>query len=177
MATRKNVTQNLNPRKEDVTNCCKYLNKLADHGWKDKNIFPTVLKWGLLSPFSFIIKYNSNSENWMPWLQLYGHSQTGKTTLGKIVFNIWNQKIQYHSIGFNHIDSVARFGSVVSKDTYPKLVNEIGALSNNSYGKYTNIIEMIKHSVESTTVRGKFMNNNNNMLSRHICIEPYDIYI
>jgi hypothetical protein len=158
----KNVTQNVDVRKEDIINCCNYLNKLADYGWKDKDIFPTVLKWGLISPFSFIIKYNSNSENWMPWLQLYGHSQTGKTTLGKIVFSIWNQNIKDHSIGFNHMDSIARFGNVISKNTYPKLVNEIGALSNNSYGKYTNIIEIIKHSVESITVRGKFMNNNNN---------------
>ena len=159
---RKNVTQNIDVKKEDATHCCNYLNELAESGWKDKRIFPTVLKWGLLSPFSFIIKYNSMSKNWMPWLQLYGHGQTGKTTLGEIVFDIWNQNISDHSIGFNHIDSPARFGYVQSRDTYPKLVNEIGALSNNTYGKYTHIIELIKHSVESITVRGKFMNNNNN---------------
>lgn len=159
---RKNVTQNIEVKKEDAINCCHYLNKLAEHGWIDKRIFPTVLKWGMISPFNFILKYNSDSEDWMPWLQLYSYGQTGKTTLGKIVFNIWNLNIQEHSIGFNHIDSVARFGNVISRDTYPKLVNEIGALCNNSYGKYTNIIEMIKHSVESITVRGKYMNNNNN---------------
>ena len=29
----------------------------------------------------------------------------------------------------------------------------------NSFGKYTTIVEMIKHSVESSTVRGKYMDN------------------
>jgi hypothetical protein len=165
---RKNTTQNQDIKREHVIACCNYLNELAEQGWMDKGIFPTVLKWGMISPFSFALKYNSVSKNWMPWLQLYGHGQTGKTTLGEIVFDIWNQNPRDHSIGFNHIDSVARFGNVLSRDTYPKLVNEIGALSHNSSGKYIHIIEMIKHSVESTTVRGKYMNNNNSNSYQHI---------
>lgn len=162
---RKDVTQITDIKKEDAIRCCEYLDHLAEYGWKNKNIFPTVLKWGLVAPFSFIIKYSSNSENWMPWLQLYGHGQTGKTTLGKLVLNIWNLDYKAYSLGFNHIDSVARFGNVVSRDTYPKLINEIGALSMNSFGKYTTIVEMIKHSIESSTVRGKYVDNsshNNN---------------
>jgi hypothetical protein len=159
----KEVTQSLILEKEKILKCCQYLNHLAEYGWMDKRIFPTVIKWAMVSPFSFILKYNK-SDSWLPWLQLYGLGQTGKTTLGRIILNIWNLEVQNYSIGFNHIDSVARFGNIISRDTYPKLVNEIGALSTNYFGKYLAIVEMIKHSVESMTVRGKYMVNavNNN---------------
>jgi hypothetical protein len=153
----KDVTQSVEIRKEDAEKCCDYLNELAETGWKNKNIFPTVLKWGIISPFSFIIK--QSTDNYMHWLQLYGQGQTGKTTLGYIVLSIWNLKARDHSLGFNHIDTVPRFGNNVSRDTYPKLVNEVGALSTNSYSRYTAIIEMVKHSIESITARGKHLDS------------------
>lgn len=155
----KDVTQSVDINKVDVEKCCDYLNELAETGWKNKNIFPTVLKWGIVSPFSFIIK--QSTDNYMHWLQLYGQGQTGKTTLGYIVLSIWNLKARDHSLGFNHIDTVPRFGNNVSKDTYPKLVNEVGALSTNSYSRYTAIIEMVKHSIESITARGKHLDSGN----------------
>lgn len=155
----KDVTQSVDIKKEDADKCCEYLNELAETGWKNKKIFPSVLKWGIVSPFSFIIK--QSSDNYMHWLQLYGQGQTGKTTLGYIVLSIWNLKTRDHSLGFNHIDTVPRFGNNVSRDTYPKLVNEVGALSTNSYSRYTAIIEMVKHSIESITARGKHLDSGN----------------
>lgn len=145
--------------KEEVMKCCDYLDLLAEKGWKNKCIFPTVLKWGIMSPFSFIIKYNSN--NWMPWLQLYGHGQTGKTSLGKLILKIWNLNEKSNSLSFSHIDSIARFANVVGRDTYPKIINEIGAMSTDSYGKYRNIIEIMKSSVEGITARGRYHDYNN----------------
>ncbi|MDN5867946.1 MAG: hypothetical protein L0H55_11180, partial [Candidatus Nitrosocosmicus sp.] len=162
---KKDITQSDNIDKTDVKRCCEYLNRLVESGWKNKNIFPTVIKWGILSPFSFSIKFNS--DEWFPWLQLYGLGQTGKTTLGYIVLNIWNLNNKNNVLGFNHIDSVARFGNIASKDTYPKLINEVGALLTNAYGKYTPIIELIKHSVESITVRGKYVDNNSNSFASY----------
>ena len=140
--------------KNEVLQCIHFLNQLASNGWKNKNIFPTVLKWGIVSPFGFSIKFNS--DGYFRWLQLYGMGQTGKTTLGNIVLSIWNLNKKGKSIGFNNIDSVPRFGHTVSKDTYPILVNEAGPLFTNSYGKYTPILELLKHSIESTTCRGKY---------------------
>ncbi len=148
------------PDKNKVIRCIDFLDYLATKGWKNKNIFPTVLKWGLIAPFSFSIKFASDS--WLPWLQLYGCGQTGKTTIGQLVLHIWNQDKRVKSIGFNNIDSVARFGHTISKDTYPILVNEVGSLSTNNYsGKQVSIIETIKHSVESITCRGKYFEGKN----------------
>ena len=154
---RKKVKQSEELNVNDAINCCDYLDYLASNGWQNKNIFPTVVKWGIIAPFSFIIKHNS--DNWLPWLQLYGHGQTGKTTLGRLILKIWNLEEKNYSLGFNHIDSVARLGNTISKDTYPKLINEVGALSINTHSKYTPIIEMIKHSIESITSRGRYSEN------------------
>jgi hypothetical protein len=98
------VTQNITSEwdEEKVKQCIGFLDYLANKGWKNKNIFPTVLKWGIVAPFSFSIKYNS--EEWLPWLQLYGCGQTGKTTLGHLVLSIWNLNTRTKSIGFTHID-------------------------------------------------------------------------
>jgi len=151
-----NTTQSMGAElsKKQVSQCIQFLNHLASNGWKNKNIFPTVLKWGLVSPFGFSIKFNSGG--FFPWLQMYGRGQSGKTTLGELVLSIWDFDRKDKSVGFNNIDSVARFGYTVSKDTYPILVNEVGSLFTNSYGRYTPILELIKHSIESTTCRGKF---------------------
>ena len=60
--------------KEDAVRCCQMLDKLAteeEEGWLNKKIFPTVLKWAVMSPFSFVIK-QCNKNNFLPWLMLYG---------------------------------------------------------------------------------------------------------
>lgn len=153
----KNISQSTDAvSKENVVECCNLLNTLST-GWKNKDIFPTVIKWGIMSPFSFIIK--SNSDGWMPYLQLYGWGKTGKTTLGMLVSKIWNRSTKMKK-GFSNIDTIPRLGEAISKDTYPVLVNEVGSLyETGKYRKYTSVLETIKHSVESTTVRGKFIDS------------------
>lgn len=151
----KNITQSSNAFfKEDVVECCNLLDTLSS-GWKNKDIFPTVIKWGLISPFSFIIK--SNSEEWMPYLQMYGWGKSGKTTLGTLVYMIWNRSTKLKK-GFSNMDTVPRLGETISKDTYPVLVNEVGSLyETGRFDRYKAIKETIKHGVESTTTRGKFI--------------------
>ena len=46
---------------------------------KKKVAFPTVLKWGILTPFSFITKtQTAGVEDWLPWLYLYDSNRYGK---------------------------------------------------------------------------------------------------
>jgi hypothetical protein len=153
----KNVSQSFEEiSKENAVECCNLLNILAS-GWKNKDIFPTVIKWGLMSPFTFIIK--SNIEEYVPWLQLFGWGKSGKTTLGLLVYMIWNRSTKLKK-GFSNIDSIPRLGETISKDTYPVLVNEVGSLyENGGFSRNKSIREIIKHGGESTTVRGKFIDN------------------
>ncbi|MGD9534538.1 MAG: hypothetical protein AB7V56_12315 [Candidatus Nitrosocosmicus sp.] len=148
----KNVSQSIEEiSKDNALECCNLLDKLSS-GWKNKDIFPTVIKWGLMSPFIFIIK--SNTEELVPWLQLFGWGRSGKTTLGLLVYMIWNRSTKLKK-GFSNIDTIPRLGETLSKDTYPVLVNEVGSLyESGGFSRYKAIRETIKHSVESTTARG-----------------------
>jgi len=154
---KKDITQKSSEiSKEEAELCCQFLDKLAseDGGWKNKNIFPTVLKWGIIAPFSFSIK-QVNKNGFLPWLMLYGESTSGKSTLGEIVYKIW--RIKDDDKGFTSIDTYPRLGQIISQNTYPVLINEVGALSaSNGFGKYTGILEMMKNSVTGITARSKF---------------------
>ncbi len=173
LVNRKLVKQDTTSRaqitEEDIQECCALLNKLAEDGWKNKNIFPTVLKWAILSPYAFIIKTNKDISKFesfkdrcrfLPWLLLHGQSQSGKSTLGQLVGFIWRHSGEDFEKGYSSIDTVAKLGNTLSKSTYPTLINEGGSLSENQFGKYTNIIETIKTSVESKIARGKFISYN-----------------
>ncbi|MGD9673728.1 MAG: hypothetical protein AB7U98_09645 [Candidatus Nitrosocosmicus sp.] len=154
----KNISQSNNAiSKKDAAECCNLLDILSS-GWKNKDVFPTVIKWGLISPFIFIIK--SNTEELVPWLQMFGWGKSGKTTLGMLVYMIWNRSTKLKK-GFSNIDTIPRLGETISKDTYPVLVNEVGSLyETGRFNRYKSISDTIKHGVESTTVRGKFIDPN-----------------
>jgi hypothetical protein len=155
------ITQRIDkyPEQNEVLQCTNLLDELSQK-YKNKDIFPTVVKWAVVAPFSFILKGN---DNWMPWLQPYGITKSGKSTLGIIALAVWRKHKSVdkkdHQLGFNNIDSVARFGNAISKSTYPVLVNEVGALPNE---RYCFIVEMIKHAVENQTARGKFVDGSYN---------------
>lgn len=143
---------------DQIRECVDVLDGLAQR-YRKKAVFPTVIKWAVLAPFSYIKKgENVTTDNWLPFLQPYGRTRAGKSTLGVIALAVWrkhgNSDKRDHQLGFGNIDSVARFGNAISKTTYPVLVNEVGALASD---KYYYLVEMIKHSVESQSVRGKFV--------------------
>ena len=55
-----------------------------------------------------------------------------------------------------------KLGQILSQTTYPILINEVGVLStNNSFGKYNSIIEMMKSSITGITARSKFLSYSN----------------
>ncbi|MGC2426402.1 MAG: hypothetical protein WA421_05155, partial [Nitrososphaeraceae archaeon] len=66
------------PTEEEIRKCAALLISLQSK-YKRKEIFPTFLKWGIMAPFSYILK-QIDGEQWMPWLFPYGWTNTGKTT-------------------------------------------------------------------------------------------------
>jgi len=137
------------PDREKLKRALLLLNELAEMWFKhaiDK--FATVVKWGAVAPFSYVIKQRGR---FLKWLYLYGDSATGKTTLARIVLKIWGLDSKNEKTGAS-IDTPARFGYVVSSSTFPVLVNEPGgALAKED------IVEMLKNSVDGTIVRGKYV--------------------
>ncbi|MEM4976485.1 MAG: hypothetical protein QXT64_04075, partial [Desulfurococcaceae archaeon] len=134
---------------EKLREALELLNELAEVWFKHaQEKFSTVIKWGAIAPFGYILKQKGK---WIPWLYLYGDSATGKTTLGKIVLKMWGLDAKHEKTGAS-IDTTARLGYVLSMSTFPILVNEPGgALSKED------VVEMAKSAVENTTARGKYL--------------------
>jgi hypothetical protein len=125
-----------------------------------KTAFPTVLKWGLVAPFSFIIKTESKGvENALQGVTLYDKSDTGKSTLAiYAVLAVWrkhdDKKGKDNHLGPGSVDSEYRLGQAISRSTYPVLVDEVGSLGEDRFYK---IVEMIKYALLHRVARsGKF---------------------
>ncbi len=142
------------PTKEEIVRATNVLNELVTK-YKRKEIISTLIKWSIVSPFSYVLKQleEEGEERWMSWLYLYGWTNTGKTTSGRIVLAIWrkHKDKKKHDVGFSNIDNVARFARAVSYDTYPVLINEVHLNDE----RQKQLVESIKHAVQSQTARAR----------------------
>lgn len=140
------------PKQEEIQRCINILDELASR-YKRTDVFATLIRWTIVAPFDFCLKQCKGV--FIPWLQLYGFSGTGKTSLGDIPLAVWGK---YHDknykIPYTNIDTVPKFGEVLSKSTYPITVNEVGALSDD---KHRPLVEMFKNAIETQTARSKFV--------------------
>ena len=141
------------PKDEEIKKCTDLLLSLQSK-YKRREVFPTFLKWGIMAPFSYILK-QLDGEQWMPWLFPYGWTNTGKTTNGKIVLAIWRKHRDKtkHDIGFSSTDNVARFARAISYNTYPVLINEVQLDDD----RQKQLVEALKHAVQSQTARARLM--------------------
>ncbi|MEM1661196.1 MAG: hypothetical protein QXR17_08695, partial [Candidatus Bathyarchaeia archaeon] len=134
---------------EKLKQALTLLNELAETWFKHvQEKFSTVIRWGAIAPFGYILKQKSK---WLHWLYLYGDSATGKTTLGRIVLKLWGLDSRHEKSGAS-IDTIPRLGYVLSMSTFPVLVNEPG----NALAR-EDVVEAIKNAVDSAVVRGRYV--------------------
>lgn len=144
----------LKPSFDQIKRCCELLDILQSR-FKNKDIFPTLVKWSILAPFNYILK--QVHKKWMRWLYPYGWANTGKSTLGDICCCIWNLYQNKDSIlPFTAVDTKARLGEALSKSTYPIVINEVAQLNDENRNK--DMVEMIKTAVTDLNARKKFVN-------------------
>lgn len=136
------------PTPEEMALCAKRLYELSNFYKDNLDTLATVLKWSMMSDFSYAMK---QAGKWMPWMYLKGSAGSGKTTLAKIGLYIYGIPTSENNIGGSSFDTVARLGAKISKDCSMRVVNEPAAVFNRSS---TN--EMVKVCVESTTGRSKY---------------------
>ena len=137
------------PSKEELFQAVKVLNSLAEVFKDNTGLLATVLKWGLLSVFSYAKKQVGK---WMPYMYLKGSAGSGKTTLAKILLYIHGTPNNENNIGGSGFDTQARVGAKLSKSCDPLVVNEPAG----AFNRYS-VVEMLKVCVESTTGRGKMI--------------------
>jgi len=137
------VTQ---PNTDEIKSAINLLEELHRAYKKEATVLATVLKWGVVSIFSYARK--QAGANWFPWLYLVGAGQSGKTTLAKIsafFYGVPNDKMNIGGASFN---SDYRIGVAVSRDCGLTIVNEPKATFKNE-----NTTETVKNSVELKVCR------------------------
>ena len=99
---------------EDIRKCAEFLNELVTRS-KHPEILVTLMKWAILSPFSYVFKQLSQEgiERWMPWPYLDGHTQTSKTTDGTIALAIHRK--QKTKVGLGSVDNIRRLAEAISR--------------------------------------------------------------
>jgi len=142
------------PDEKELRKALKLLNELANKWYADRiEKFATIIKWGVVAPFSFVMKkWNKSTDIVFPWVYLWGTASSGKTTMARIVLMLWGLGSR-NIIGGAMIDNLPRFGQIVSSTTMPIVANEVIL-------EKAEVIDAIKASIEGTVARGKFIAGN-----------------
>lgn len=135
------------PSKNSVKSALKVWDDLYTVYPGDSKKLAHILRWGLLSPFSYILK---TEYSWRPCLFLYGASQTSKTTLAEISLSVYTDITEEISIGGGAFDTPYRIGEALSRQGYGTVVNEPAS----SIESKDNV-EIIKRAIESGYSREK----------------------
>lgn len=113
----------------------------------DESKLAHILRWGLLSPFSYILK---TQYQWLPMLFLYGASGTSKTTLAEISLCPYTRITDSISIGGASFNTEYRIGEKLSKQGIGTIINEPSSSITNDV-----LIDLLKRCVESPISREK----------------------
>jgi hypothetical protein len=152
--TKNNNDAHPKPTHDQNKKCCEVLDILQPK-FKNKDVFPTLIKWSIVAPFNYILK--QVHKKWMQWLYPYGWSNTGKSTIGDMSCCICNRYEDKDSIlSFTAADTKARLGEALSRSTYPIVINEVAQL--NDENRNRDRVEMIKTAITDTIARKKFVN-------------------
>lgn len=137
----------IKPSIGEVKKGLKIWNQLQEVYPGSKNKLATIIRWGLLSPFSYILK---DLYEWQPCLYLYGASRTSKTTLAEISLMPYTSIDDTISIGGGAFDTEYRIGNALSRQGIGVIINEPATSIEDS-----NRLEIIKRGIEDKYCREK----------------------
>jgi hypothetical protein len=140
------------PKDQDIVECINLLNDLANR-YSRPEIFSSVIKWGMIAPFGYVLKQLDDKTLCLELKYDYGETHAGKTTNGQIVLCIWRIRDLDHEKPFNSVNNESRMGYAISESTFPMLINEVPDLSDTK--KYGDLVEAIKNSVYDKTFRSR----------------------
>ena len=135
------------PSQEAVQEALGIWSKLKDVYPGDTGKLAHILRYGLIIPFSYILK---TEYEWIRLLFLYGPSQTSKTTLAEITLCPYTTISEEVSIGGGSFDTPYRIGKALSRQGIGVIVNEPSPKIEVGEPR-----EIIKRAVESKYSREK----------------------
>jgi len=136
---------------QDLVACTRLLEDLVGR-YNRQEIFATLIKWGMIAPFSYVLKQMKDKTLCLPWKYDYGETHAGKTTNGEIVLKIWRIHDSDHKKGFASVDTIPRMSrAIVICGTFPMLIDEV----NLNDPKKGDLVDAIKNAVYDETFRSK----------------------
>jgi len=133
------------PSVDSVSQSIGIWEELEDVYPGDNSKLAHILRWGLLSPFSYILKTRFV---WQPMLFLYGASRTSKTTLAEISLCPYSKITNEISIGGGGFNTEYRIGHALERQGIGTIINEPSSVINND-----NMCDLLKRAVESPISR------------------------
>lgn len=130
---------------DEIRNTINTLNELHEYFKSNEETLGSVLKWAVMSIFSYAMK---QAGNWLPYLYLKGAAGSGKTTLAQISLYVYDKPSSENNMGGSSFNTEYRIGLNISKECTPRIVNEPA----NVFGK-DSTRELVKVCVESKTCR------------------------
>jgi len=109
------------PTKEAIQEGLNVWIKLKDVYPGNTKKLAHILRYGLICPFSYILK---TEYDWIEMLFLYGPSRTSKTTLAEIALSPYTTISEEVSIGGGAFDTPYRIGKSLSRQGTGIIVNE-----------------------------------------------------
>ena len=135
------------PTKESIQEALNVWTKLKEVYPGDTMKLAHILRYGLICPFSYILK---TEYDWIEMLFLYGSSRTSKTTLAEIALSPYTTISEEVSIGGGAFDTPYRIGKSLSRQGTGIIVNEPSPAIEKGEPR-----EIIKRGVESKYCREK----------------------
>ena len=135
------------PTKEAVQEGLDVWTKLKKVYPGDTKKLAHILRYGLICPFSYILK---TEHDWIEMLFLYGPSRTSKTTLAEIALSPYTTISEEVSIGGGAFDTPYRIGKSLSRQGTGIIVNEPSPTIEKGEPR-----EIIKRGAESKYCREK----------------------
>lgn len=135
------------PTKESIQEALNVWTKLKEVYPGDTMKLAHILRYGLICPFSYILK---TEYDWIEMLFLYGPSRTSKTTLAEIALSPYTTISEEVSIGGGAFDTPYRIGKSLSRQGTGIIVNEPSPAIEKGEPR-----EIIKRGVESKYCREK----------------------
>jgi hypothetical protein len=144
----------------------KFIEELVPYYQERLDLLSTLIAWFLVAPAIFMLKTNNY---FLKWLHFYGVPNSTKSNSGKIGLAIdGHQDDPDFILNISRIDTIARFGDVVSHSTFPKLVDEADL---NGIDKAW-LVNALKSAIEGKVARSKFMSNRSSTSSPIPALSP-----
>ena len=141
------------PSKKQMTEALKLFNDFGDSYDEFSQKFGYVAHWGILSPFSYVI-IQKGCSNLLNNVLLFGTTRAGKSTVSKMPCFFWCLDLNDQTTSGSHIHSRYQFGKVISRSTFPIIIDEGEGLFDN-----TELLSMVKTSTHSLSARARFNSN------------------